>query len=168
MFLLFSIKSLTIAQESQPTKEETITWLKEKLTKHFKDLNECVSHPSVYCHYSLESVAINECEITYKVIFKWSFSGGTTDKISFVIPTQNLKISSDGWFYINYDGIKEEKTSSISSGGRSNELGEASYISSMRGNFGINTSGEEDLVNRVQKAITHLATFCPEKEKEAF
>ena len=34
--------------------------------------------------------------------------------------------------------------------------------------FGINTSGEVDINERTQKAITHLATFCPEKKKETF
>ncbi len=157
---------MTVAQDSQPTKEETITWLKDKLTKHFKNFVQCNSGWN--CYYSLESVEIKECEIIYKVNYRWPFSGGTTDKYTYTIPTKGLKIAADGWFDLNYDGIKIEHTSSISSGGRSNELRETSYSSALRDDFGINRLGEEDLVNRVQKALTHLATFCPEKEKEAF
>lgn len=166
MFVLFSLISTSIAQVSEPTKEETISWLKDKLTKHFKNFAQCNSGWN--CYYSIEGVEIQDCEIIYKVIYRWPFSGGTTDKYTYTIPTKGLKISSDGWFYLNYDGIMIEHTSSISSGGRSNKLSETSYTSTLEFNFGINRSGEEDLVNRIQKAIAHLATFCPEKEKEAF
>ncbi len=162
--LLVSFKGYT--QDSQPTKEETITWLKDKLTKHFKNLKPVNNNYGWILSYSLESVDVKECEIIYKVSYSTPFSGGTITKITYTIPTKGLKIYSS-YFGLNYDGIKEEETSSISSGGRRNEVG-TDYISSLQNYFGINCSGEEDLANRIQKAITHLATFCPEKEKEKF
>ncbi len=162
--LLFSFKGHT--QDSLPTKEETITWLKDKLTKHFENILETRS--SYYCYYSLESVDIKECEIIYKVNLKTPLNGGTTSKYTYTVPTKGLNIGSEGSFWLNYDGIQRENTSTISSDGSIKELSIIEYISGLKNQFGINTSGEEDLVNRIQKAITHLATFCPEKEKEKF
>lgn len=63
LLVLLSVKNPSFSQESQATKEETIAWLKDKLSKHYNDINEC--RAAAYCNYSLESVEINECEITY-------------------------------------------------------------------------------------------------------
>jgi hypothetical protein len=144
------------------TKEETISWLQEKLEKHFVNFASCTNGWN--CYYTFKSVEINECEIEYKCSYFWPFSGGTTDGYRIIIPTKDLKINSKGAFYIDFDGIKSIHTSSTYVG----KLSKDSHFNSMDYYFGIKTSGEVDLVNRIQKAINFLGTFCPEKKKEAF
>lgn len=153
-FLLLS--TITYGQ----TKEETISWLEEKLEKHFYVFpREC----KLGCEYTFQSVEINECEIKYKIKYWWRFGGGTTDGYTFTIPTQDLKISA-GKFNLNYEGITITQTSSTNTYGSLREPRKTST----NYEFGINTSGEVDINERIQKAITHLATFCPAKKKETF
>ncbi len=145
------------------TKEETISWLKEKLEKHFYVFpREC----KLGCEYTFQSVEINECEIKYNIKYWWRFSGGTTDGYTYIIPTQDLRIN-DGKLYLNYEGITKIQTSSTYSDKTGESLSKP-YKVRKNDEFGINTSGEVDLNERIQKAITHLATFCPEKKKETF
>jgi hypothetical protein len=47
-------------------------------------------------------------------------------------------------------------------------LNETSSFMNTREMFRINSKGEVDLIMRIQKAITHLAEFCPAKPKEVF
>ena len=145
------------------TKEETIAWLQEKLEKHFYVFpREC----KIGCTYTFQSVEINECEIKYKIKYWWGFSGGTTERYTYVIPTKDLIISG-GILYLNYEGITVTQTSSTYSDKTGGSLSRP-YKTSRMDEFGINTSGEVDINERTQKAITHLATFCPEKKKETF
>jgi hypothetical protein len=144
------------------TKEETISWLQDKLEKHFVNFASYTNGWN--CYYTFKSVEINECKIEYKCSYFWPFSKGTTEGFSIIIPTRDLKINSNGAFYHDFDGIKKIHTSSTYSG----KLREDSHFKSMERYFGINTSGEVDLVNRIQKAINYLVTFCPEKKKETF
>ncbi|RYZ21636.1 MAG: hypothetical protein EOO16_12245 [Chitinophagaceae bacterium] len=149
---------------SAQTKEETISWLKEKLAKHFKQYQ---SGCRIGCSFTLLGVEVNECEIKYKVDYWWGYEGGTTEGYTYIIPTQDLTIEG-GVFYLNYEGIAVSQTSTRSK--RQNYVGPGrSYkIRNMENVFGINTSGEVDIQERIQKALTHLASFCPPKKKEAF
>ncbi len=154
--------SFTANAQTEPTKEETIIWLKEKLEKHFKQYQ---TGCKIGCSFTLLNVEINECEIRYKVNYWWGFSGGTTEGYTYVIPTQDLRIQR-GVFYLNYDGITVINTSTTYSD--KSGLNKPYEIRSMDNAFGINISGEVDIEERIQKAITHLATFCPQKKKETF
>ncbi len=157
--IFFLLSSISYGQ----TKEETISWLKEKLEKHFYEFpQKCL----IGCTYTFQSVEINECEIKYKIKYFWGFSGGTTEGYTYIIPTQDLKIS-DGKLYLQYNGITITQTSSTYKDKTGGSLHEPYKIRVLK-EFGINTSGEVDLNERTQKAITHLATFCPEKKKETF
>lgn len=164
--LLLSICILCIGAANTATaqtKEETITWLKEKLTTYFKAFpREC----KIGCSYTLQSIEINECEIKYKIKYWWGYSGGTTEWYTYIIPTQDLEIRN-GSFYLNYDGITVTQTSSTDVDRHGGSLRNP-YKLSLIDEFGINTSGEVDIQERIQKAIIHLATFCPPKPKETF
>lgn len=166
MFVVCLLSIIATNTVQAQTKEETIQWLKGKLTNHFKDFSP-TRGCKIGCSFTLESVEVNECEITYKCKFWWGFSGGTTEWYTYVIPTRDLTISN-GQFYLNYDGIKIIQTASTYKSKTGQSLEKPAFTHDLEGYFGINVSGEVDLQSRVEKAITHLVTFCPEKPKEAF
>ncbi|WBV60835.1 hypothetical protein PFY12_01640 [Chryseobacterium camelliae] len=166
LFLLFAFIACGFTATAQ-TKEETINWIKEKLAKYFED-KSYKRGCKIGCSYTFHNVEINECEIKYKVEYWWGFSGGTTEGYNFILPTQDLKINNEGEFVLNYENIEKIQTSSTFHSKHGEALDKPKHISGTQYEFGINIRGEVDLVNRIQKAITHLASFCPPKEKETF
>ncbi len=148
------------------TKEETIEWLKEKLQTHFISLSQC--NYGFSCPYTFESVEINECWIKNKCKYYTPVAGGITERYTFIVPTQGLGMINKGAFYLSYEGIDVIMTSSTYKNGDSGDIHDPRQISTMNGLFGINTSGEVGITERIRKAITHLATFCPAKKKETF
>lgn len=147
------------------TKEQTIAWLKEKLTKYIVDDEEYKN--ALSGDWSIKEVVITECEILFKCSHWWGFAGGTTDYYDVVMPTQDLTIiSGNNCFALNYEGIKVTKTGTTyrdKSG-----LNETYKIKNTINMFRINSQAEVNIIERIQKAITHLAEFCPPKPKEAF
>jgi hypothetical protein len=146
------------------TKQQTIDWLKEKLSKYV--VNDEVYKNALSGSWTIQEVVINECEILFKCSHWWGFSGGTTDYYDIVMPTQDLTITSDACFALNYEGMKETSTGTTyrdKSG-----LNRTFNFKNTNNRFRINYQAEVNIIERIQKAITHLAEFCPPKPKEAF
>ena len=131
------------------TKEETITWLKEKLGKYLtqqfiKDIE----------YRNFQFVSIDECEI--KVTFEQKVKGYINRPFelkTLIFPTTDLQYRSDWGIFYKNDVVKEIDSK-----------GEINYSSHT---FIEITQREENIQERIQKAIAHLATFCP-KKTEAF
>ena len=108
-------------------------------------------------------MVIDECQIVLKCKYKEITPRETnTYNYDVFMPTQDLLINSEG-FYLEYDGLKYTMTASSQNRQFINEIKGSTFSY-----FNINASGEVNLIERIQKAITHLAEFCPPKPKEAF
>lgn len=130
--------SLSFATQTQAqTKEETIAWLKEKLGKYMEG-TDCKN-------IILQS--INECEI----VFTYDFisNDGTISKYKQVLPTSITDIGMGGAFF--YD----RRMSYFQKQGE-NKVFVAVGILKL-------SYGEKDIWKNADKALKHLATFCPKK-----
>lgn len=138
---------ITVFTVKAQTKEETISWLTEKLTK--------------YCYSTNANVfveSISECQI----ILKETASNGNDFSMVSYIPTKGMKINVDVNNHDMYFPIEAiEKKISYTNSDASRR-----YFSKST-SFKI-TEGEDQLLSRIEKAVAHLATFCPEKKKETF
>ena len=130
------------------TKEETIAWLQEKLQKYVTYSEGNYSENLL--------VSVTDCLITIKYtrMVHSILKGFTNDGEYFTMfPTANLLF--DGEIHMKDD------VESIRWG---NDDKRYRFIN--RSIFKI-IAGEEKLIERLQKAVDHLATFCP-KTKETF
>lgn len=147
------------------TKDETISWLIEKLSKCIVSTFSSDESKEFY-YYSIQ---VNECEITIEI--KMDRPGETRpgywkrhyDKITLPLSARLEPIQTGGQavfrvrakvirsvgYYVNY---KDERTDW-------NKLDE--YCGVRVNNM------EENIFERINKALSHLASFCPQK-KEAF
>jgi hypothetical protein len=126
------------------TKEETITWLKEKLGQHME------GHSRVE---DIRLVYINECEMTFTYVVNFGTAGIQNRKL--IMPINlNFTFSPDGKLYFSSDVVQDINT----------DKGWVSYYSNSTFKL---ANREADIRNRVEKALKHLATFC-EKRKETF
>lgn len=137
------------------TKEETITWLKEKLNKYIY-LN--AQNFGGKMSYNLKLESIDECYFTYSYDIKVTRSDGEADHRTYIIPTKGIMINRDSFGYasIIFKNDVITHTSKI----KPNEL--KRYLLEI---YIIN--GEDDIFNRLIKGFEHLSTFCP-KTKETF
>jgi len=184
--MLFGLTAF--AQDKQPTKEETIKWLKEKLEMYAKPSFQFMCYEGGDEIYEISTMEITECDITIEWVVSKKVVAMTdcTDE-TWSYFKQKVK------FPTNIKGIF---LSSMSSGGR--KLGETNYqlyygdkvievytgesydtkskarnsnyygkekLESSQG-F-LNKDITSEMVERIKKAIKHLDTFCP-REKEAF
>ena len=132
------------------TKEETISWLKEKLTKNI-EISSIRGKVE-----SIKVLAIDECSIT--VIYNLYVYDGTRrtsdyEQITEEIPTNHIEKGIRGFKYPADLVIKKNLTKNTEV--RYSETG-----------FKIGYK-EVDIENRILKALKHLSTFC-EKKKETF
>jgi hypothetical protein len=126
------------------TKEETITWLKEKLGQYME------GHSRVE---DIRLVYINECEMTFTYVVNFGTAGIQNRKL--IMPINlNFTFSPDGKLYFSSDVVQDINT----------DKGWVSYYSNSTLKL---ANREADIRNRVEKALKHLATFC-EKRKETF
>jgi len=160
--VLLSMMILTTIMLQAQTKEQTISWLKEKLTKYFQ--NDAKSIESCRRTYSLKRVDINECEIVFKCKYYWCFSNGTTDEYDISMPIQGLRLTENNDFSLPYQGIKCTQTSTTN---KEIKLSKPYNIQNTQDLFKINGSGEIDLIERIQKAINRLAESCSTKKKKS-
>lgn len=128
------------------TKEETISWLKEKLEKYLHSKYNVVDESA----RMIKSININEC--TINLIIKYESTG---DEFEEVLPTNGLIINDDNFSHQNEMLIFRDIT----------HKGEIKYYKVFTNIYLV--EGEPDLRTRVKKALDHLATFCP-KKKEIF
>lgn len=138
-FCLFNLNSYA------QTKEETISWLQEKLSKYivydlnFENLNLLINVSS--CNITIDYTYYNQyIHESQKYIVK--------------IPTDGVTIEN-GKINVTGERITEQDIA----------RGTSKFINSLE--FFNLKEGETDLQNRVQTALDHLATFCP-KKKETF
>ena len=172
--LLFLLNAVSFAQ----TKEETISWLKEKFEKCG---NMDFGPNNILIDLKYE---ITECKVLITVRSKGTYSNELETWI-YTLPTRGVKIwgtgKTDTDFEKKYSGnigyesaviqlqrfnSKSIETSSESqyytgliSGGPGGTNWSLIYFSLRK--------KEDAIYERIQKALDHLATFCP-KKKEAF
>jgi len=141
-FCLFNLNS------HAQTKEETISWMQEKLQAY------------LYFHWFSASaedvnIKITECFITINYTYSYYDNG---EKLSYpgksyIIPTDGVEFSSSRIRMKN--GIESILDNNLLNPTLVNDT-----------NFGIKI-GEENIVERLNEAVANLATFCP-KKKETF
>lgn len=152
--------TVTVA-ETDPTKEETIVWLMEKLNtygvrKSFFARVKTQSFKNCYltmneCEFTLTDEYLDEDHKEYFKIRHFPIVG---------IKVQDLQ---DCVFYYipwNYQAVKVVD---------SRYPDKIEYEGSCLGggvNFNSLILGEEGLVERIEKAFAHLATFCQEKKQK--
>lgn len=148
------------------TKEETINWLKEKLNNCIEFSNQqsidtedgkfwkmisswIIGKPT----NKIQTIHIDECNIEIKLLVK--NIGGTSElvPITMVFPTSGIKVHKNGWFLYSTDI------------GHYTVDGKEYYVNIIP-QLNIRNK-EENIYERLQTALDHLATFCP-KKKETF
>lgn len=142
------------AQDTKPTKEETISWLKEKLTKYLLESgNENISPGSKNL-----LVSISPCEITLEYSYRNKYFDKDEEDHQYkhTIPTDGLTFD-DGKMSTTEERILTQKIEKNKK--------QKYYLKKIEG-FTL-VEGETNLRARVKKALDHLATFCP-KKKETF
>lgn len=147
LIILILFVSVTQSVKAQ-TKEETISWLQEKLQKYtYYD----------YFGNTAEDIRVNvsECKITINYTLIERLNGNITKYYNqyCIMPTDGVILSGRIEMKNNIAGIKEREY---------NHNESLTYITSLK-----ITKGEDNLYERLQKAVDHLASFCP-KTKEAF
>jgi hypothetical protein len=187
--LLFCLIAATVTQAQ--TKEETINWLQEKFEKYLKPADCEVKVYGVrgieWCaflddpeKYDLK-IQINECEI--QLILNCSYNhnyagerklaNNYRSSVTLTMPTTDLSrfdlfgpeyhaavIRINGTVNNEYDddnGIRQNVVRKKWNNDKALSVG----------NFIRIENGETNIEARIEKAIRHLATFCP-KKKEAF
>lgn len=128
-------------------KEETISWLEEKLNKYIA-INERTHN---------YTIKITECEISINFIYDMTYyrsQVATTNRFQLKFPTDQT--------YIDNKGISTKGERIIQNNLSTGEK----ELTSSDTTFKLK-EGEIDLAARVKKALDHLATFCP-KKKETF
>ena len=144
VFVFFFSYNITQAQ----TKEETISWIKEKINKYKR------KYASDYSIPSIES--INECEITLK--YDRGHDENVWANYTVVIPTSGVLIDGDGDIRSREESIRVEKHY-IENGNSFSEFNKRSSIDLAK--------GEYDLYARLVKGFAYLNKFCPVR-KEPF
>lgn len=160
-FICLGMLSIAGTQNVQAqTKEETIAWIKEKLSKSLVGgylsyrSSGIMNSESKVTDVKLES--INECEfvVSYKAF-------GESRKVYYPTSIKSIDFySGDGYttgYLFKYSAQVARNVNLVS-----NE----EYYSSHPWGIEI-AEREENLRERLEKALKHLATFCP-KKKEAF
>ena len=140
--ILFMATATTNHSQAQ-TKEETISWLKEKLSKYM--YRDGVSN------ITLQS--IDECKMVFSYTIdpdRWHTYDRQAQQM---LPTAISGITTDGKFYYN------AKVASFQMQGEEVWFYKDSDLQL--------AEREENIRARVEKALKHLATFCPKKQ-EAF
>jgi hypothetical protein len=145
-FLLFNV---SFGQ----TKEETIAWLKEKIINNL-DRN--------YCDNVIQTVQVHECEILFKYTrFNNLIDYSAIDYYEIIIPIQDLRINYQGSFVLNDNLIKEIRTRSSASG---NNISDTSLYADTYSSVKIDFSGEQNLYEKINKALVDLSNFCKKKK----
>lgn len=133
---------LTSALKAQ-TKEETISWLREKLEKYLEGENAYESN--------IKLASLNECEFVVTFHFKNSYYDLDA---TVTMPTNIKSIGDEGILQYDSEVVK------LDYGQNGISYSHQSRIVKIR-------KGEDNIYERITKALQHLATFCP-KKKEAF
>jgi hypothetical protein len=158
------------------TKEETISWLKEK----FEKCGYMARGGNMECEKL--KYKINECSILVTAVITDSRDEIEYGVLSLEFPTTGCKIWGTGdlrdefrnmhFGVLSYKSrvVKDEKIYTKKHKYWKNEtiLRDVSAFISNESRYGFYLQkNEDDILERIQKALDHLATFCP-KKKETF
>lgn len=168
VLLAISFNFLCIGLVNAQTKEETISWLKEKLGSYLKG-------ESFDTNIYLES--LNECEFRISYVKKWdveypnvSLLYRSTQYVTITAPTSIVSIGDTFWFStkaVKYHSHGKKLEFDTKTG---DLLHTYDFIEENDFRRSIPLQIEEreaDIRGRVEKAFKHLATFCS-KKKEIF
>ncbi len=121
------------------TKEETITWVNQKLQTYlYLDWFGATTEDL--------TIKVTECFIT----------------INFTYVANERNKRPGQYYIIPTDGVEFGERKINMKNGTESIRSESGFINSA--SFGIKI-GEENLLERLNKAVTHLATFCPKKQE---
>lgn len=141
----FALSYNATAQESEATAKETANWVLEKIQKYLKPDNNKIK---------IGQITVSACSISIFVDFGDVYNGNGKMYL-YEIPTYKLSVYPGG-FSTNVASIKRKNFSENSE----------NFVSNTCCFFDLQ-EGEENLFERLEKAIKHLNTFCP-KKKETF
>lgn len=168
IIFLISCNGLVKAQ----TKEETITWLKEKMQSYLIGVD--ASH--TYSRIKVESLTECEMVISYTENFQTALTNGDTRDVThymkIVAPTKSIESVSPNFKYpLNAVKTITERTDLIDISRyvnvRTPLVGYSGQTFSSYILLKIDER-ETNIQDRVMKAFAHLASFCPTTKKEAF
>jgi hypothetical protein len=133
------------------TKEETITWIAEKITKYG---SVDVSSQYSGTHKMIESTSIDNNIVTSEICITFTFNSGSKEEVNcnsdhLINLTDIIKVSSDfsQFLKVYTNGLKVKwKTKDETT--NSNQF-----------NFTLNWDAEPDLYNRFYKALLKLASY---------
>lgn len=133
LFLLFIAFSLNVKAQ-EPTKEQTIKWIKETIETY-------------YAHGKIKNLEVTPCQISYNNV---------AGKNYIVAPINtNLIVNYDDVNKIVDVDYKDKKLKIIT-----DKDGEKTFYKNLISLVG----NDADIGNRMVKAIKHLATFCTKEE----
>lgn len=136
---------ITQAQTTKPTKEETISWLKEKL----ENLLVAMNPNSELKTRDIKIISADECSFT--VTFKYNES------------TVTEKFPTDGITNLIGSGLINYKNNVVrKSDNDTVDRTEGAFYYGSTVDVRIDDR-EADIYARILKAFQHLATFCPKK-----
>lgn len=148
-FLLLAM--LVVDNSYGQTKEETIAWIKDKLSNSTKFI-EVDGDAAARINFAIKK--IDECSIVITYKYGSNSSSGGINDYEQTLPIKDVNINEKGRLTYSSEVVVDKNISK----------GKYSFIKASE--FEI-VETEPDLRNRVLKALKHLATFC-EKKKETF
>ena len=155
---IFILLALVCASSSfAQTKEETIAWIKGKFEKYF--IGEEYLDVTIK---DIKLVSIDACSFTVTSIGSPKSGDGKPHNFSNTFPTNILGISEYGYFFYGKDEKGKVLKKVLCESDGQKQYREA-YMSVIK----FFTGGEDNIRERMEKALKHLATFC-EKKKETF
>jgi hypothetical protein len=163
--LLMAMVFTVNAQDKKPTKEETISWLKEKLGNYLE--GDYCNPTIIWNKYEVQNFDINECEILIKLKYTTNNLRGYTEYYDMTIPTKNMEFNQLGHAETNIKAIKKILTKTTKSEFEDN-IGKVYFSDNTKCQIKVRFDREENLQSRINTALKYLASFCPEKKKETF
>jgi len=141
--LLFCLITSYAAQAQ--TKEETITWLQEKIQNYIYFDGPMGEAENI-------TVTVNECFIIINYMLTTTYSSYPNQYL--IIPTAGVSLDKEIGMKNGIESIRYRTFDN------NEQLSNRTLLFFVK-------SSEENLYERLQKAVDHLATFCP-KKKETF
>lgn len=138
LLLITAMLSITSSSYAQ-TKQEAIDWLKEKLGNY-------IDSSKPYYYQNVKLIKLNECEITFE------YKNRENETIRLEMPTADVTIDEYGRLTYKVEAVKTTYNSG------------STYFERSSNNIKIGLR-EENIYERIEKALKHLATFCPKKSE---
>jgi hypothetical protein len=154
----------TVFEVKAQSKEETISWLNEKLTKYLADESTfSVKYEDGQTEQAspaeIKLISIDECRIVIQKKLTYP-RGEIKEHTKMILPTAVLAIHPENGHFkyaaevVSYETEVEKNGVITPSSSFFSDTGYASI-----------RNGEENIRERVATALKHLATFCPKKQE---